>query len=63
MSDKQNSSQQNVRKNVKQSIAILNNTIDDYEKRGGDPYYSILALNMLDGILEHLLENNNKELK
>ena len=62
MSDKQNENKQSVRKNIEQSITILNNTIDDYEKRGGDPYYPTIALNMLEGILKDLLKNN-KELK
>ena len=46
-------------KDIQQSFTILENTIDDYEKRGGDPYYPTLALNMIKDIV---IKNIVKEL-
>ena len=47
--------------NLQQSFTIIENTIDDYEKRGGDPYYPTLALNIIKDIVKELIKNQQDQ--
>ena len=47
--------------NLQQSFTILENTIDDYEKRGGDPTYPEVALNVLKKIVKELIKNQQDQ--
>ena len=48
-------------KDLHKAFGIIQDTIDDYEERGGDPTYVIEAVNMIGRYIDKFIEKEKKQ--